>query len=98
EQGYASLLEIEKEFATDVFYKENTRTERDVRLAVDEFVEKGVNLVIGHSNIFGNHFIDLTEAYPEVHFIYTNGGIYNQSITSLNFNSHAMGFFGGMVA
>src|SRR5699024_4360777 len=62
EQGYASLLEIEKEFDTDVFYKESVRTEKDVRLAVDEFVEEGVNLVIGHSNIFGNHFTDLTEA------------------------------------
>lgn len=97
-KGYESLLEIEEKFNVDVFYKENITTEREIIAAVDQFVEDGVNLVIGHSNIFGSYFIDLSHAYPDVHFIYTNGAIYNNSVTSLNFNSHAMGFFGGMVA
>lgn len=97
-EGYQSLLAIEEEFDIDVFYKENIRTEREVRSAVEEFVQDGVNLIIGHSNIFGNYFVDITKTYPDVHFIYTNGAIYNQAVTSLNFNSHAMGFFGGMVA
>jgi len=96
--GYESLLEIEKEFNTDVFYHEDIRTEKEVILAVDEFVKDGVNLVIGHGNFYGDYFVDITETYPDVHFVYTNGAIYNRSVTSLNFNSHAMGFFGGMVA
>ena len=98
EKGYEGLLEIEKKFRTDVFYKENIRNESEISRAVDEFVRNGVNLVIGHGNIYGSHFAELTKAYPEVHFVYMNGDIYNSGITSLNLNSHALGFFGGMVA
>ena len=29
---------------------------------------------------------------------FSNGGYFDENITSLNFNSHAMGFFGGLVA
>lgn len=97
-KGYQSLLEIGEKFDIDVFYKENIRTEEEVIAAVDELVKEGVNLIIGHSNLFGNYFVDITETYPDVHFVYTNGAIYNQAVTSLNFNSHAMGFFSGMIA
>lgn len=96
--GYQGLLEIENEFNTDIFYQEDVQTETEVRRAVGEFVQDGVNLIIGHGNSYGNHFVDISEEYPDVHFVYTNGGVYNDSVTSLNFNSHAMGFFGGMVA
>lgn len=97
-KGYQGLLEIGEKFDIDVFYRENVRTEEEVRTAVDELVKEGVNLIIGHSNLFGNYFVDITETYPDVHFVYTNGAIYNQTVTSLNFNSHAMGFFSGMIA
>lgn len=97
-KGYKGLLKIEEEFDIDVFYKENIRTEEEVIRAVDDLVKEGVNLIIGHSNLFGNYFVDITETYPDVHFVYTNGAIYNQSVTSLNFNAHAMGFFSGMIA
>ena len=98
EKGYDGLLAIEKEFNTNVFYKENVQKENDIIQAVDEFVNEGVNLIIGHGNSYGHHFVDLTKTYPEVHFIYMNGDLYNPKVTSLNFDSNAMGFFGGMVA
>lgn len=98
ETGYQGLLDIEKKFNTDVFYKENVRGEGEVARTVDEFVQEGVNLVIGHGNSYGSHFVDLTKTYPDVHFVYMNGDMYNSSVTSLNFNAHALGFFGGMVA
>ncbi|RKQ18874.1 BMP family ABC transporter substrate-binding protein [Oceanobacillus bengalensis] len=98
EKGYEGLREIEKEFNTDVFYKENIDTETEIINAVDEFVQDGVNLIFGHSSMYGNYFNDLAKYYPDVHFVYFNGGIYRDNVTSLNFNSHAMGFFGGMIA
>lgn len=98
ESGYKGLVRIGEEYDTDVFYKENTRTEEEVKRAVDEFVRKGVNLVFGHGSMYGDHFAELSRYYPDVHFVYFNGGIHRQNITSLNFNAHAMGFFGGMVA
>ncbi|RLL45509.1 BMP family ABC transporter substrate-binding protein [Oceanobacillus piezotolerans] len=97
-KGYEGLIKIENKYDIDVFYKENVDTEEEIRNAVDEFAEDGVNLVFGHSNIYGDAFTDLSKYYPDIHFVYFNGEITNDNVTSLNFNAHAMGFFGGMVA
>lgn len=97
-KGYAGLLEIGNTYDVDVFYKEDITTEQQVVNTVEEFVQDGVNLIFGHSSIYGKYFVDIAESYPDVHFVYFNGGYVSDNVTSLNFDSHAMGFFGGMVA
>ncbi|WP_342742156.1 BMP family ABC transporter substrate-binding protein [Virgibacillus siamensis] len=97
-QGYKGLLNINKEFDVEVFYKENIKTKQQVIEAVDELAKDGVNLIFGHSNTYGKYFVELAPSYPEIHFVYFNGGQFGEDVTSLNFNSHAMGFFAGMVA
>jgi transcriptional activator of comK gene len=98
EKGYAGLTAIGETYNVDVFYEENIVTEQDVIRAVDNFVYDGVNLIFGHSSIYGRHFADIAENYPDVHFVYFNGGYFAENVTSLNFNAHAMGFFAGMTA
>ncbi|MBM7571523.1 transcriptional activator of comK gene [Aquibacillus albus] len=97
-KGYKGLIEIKDEFDVDVYFKENVKTQQEVNRAVEEFSNQGVNLIFGHSNIYGKMFESISDAYPDIHFVYFNGGYYNTNLTSLNFSSHAMGFFGGMVA
>ncbi|WP_099157183.1 BMP family ABC transporter substrate-binding protein [Virgibacillus ndiopensis] len=97
-KGYKGLLSISEEFDVDVYFKEGIKTQQDVTDAVDEFVNNGVNLIFGHSSTYGKYFVDISEAYPDVQFVYFNGGYSAKNVTSLNFNSHAMGFFGGMIA
>jgi len=97
-KGYKGLMAIEKQFNTDVYYKEEVKTMQEVRDAVDELVEDGVNLIFGHSAKYGKFFEEISKVYPEVHFVYYNGGQFTENVTSLNFNSHAMGFFAGMLA
>ena len=97
-KGYEGLRQIEEKFDVDVYYKENNTTEKDVLHSVDEFVKNGVNLIFGHGNIYGSYFQEIEELYPDVHFVYFNGGYSNEHVTSLNFNGHAMGFFSGMIA
>ncbi|MGP4106671.1 BMP family ABC transporter substrate-binding protein [Virgibacillus sp. L01] len=97
-KGYQGLLEIEEEFNVDVYFKEGVQTEQEIAKAVDELVNQGVNLIFGHSSTYGKYFKDISTAYPDVHFVYFNGGEFGEDLTSLNFNSHAMGFFGGMIA
>ncbi|MEC2158639.1 BMP family ABC transporter substrate-binding protein [Virgibacillus halodenitrificans] len=97
-KGYKGLMAIQKRENVDVYYKENIYTENDVALAVNEFVENGVNLIFGHSNSFGKYFKEIASDYPDVHFVYFNGNIHSDNLTSLKFNGEAMGFFGGMVA
>ncbi|GGJ95335.1 transcriptional activator protein med [Lentibacillus kapialis] len=97
-KGYEGLMAIEKQFNTEVYYKEDVKTQQEVRDAVDELVKNGVNLIYGHSAVYGKFFEEISNVYPEVHFVYFNGGQFTKNVTSLNFNSHAMGFFAGMLA
>src|SRR5690625_108838 len=98
QKGYKGLEEIKNEFDVNVLYEENIRTESETIAAVDQLIHNGANLIFGHGNHYGRFFVDVAEGYPDVHFVYFNGGYFNDHVTSMNFNSYAMGFFGGMVA
>ncbi len=98
EKGLAGLTAIGDNYDVNIFYEENVMTQQDIIRAVDEFVNDGVNLIFGHSSIYGRHFAEVAKNYPNVHFVYFNGGYFADNVTSLNFNAHAMGFFAGMTA
>ncbi|WP_255437576.1 BMP family ABC transporter substrate-binding protein [Thalassobacillus sp. CUG 92003] len=98
EQGYQGLLNIKEEYGVSVYFKEGIKNQQQTNKAVKEFVDNGVNVVFGHSSTYGNHFKELEQVYPEVHFIYFNGGYSSDNVSSVNFTGTAMGFFGGMVA
>jgi transcriptional activator of comK gene len=97
-KGYKGLLKIQSKFNIDVFYKEGINSKIETELGVRDFVSKGVNLIFGHGSDYAEHFDELAEDYPDVHFIAVNGNAKKGNVTSLNFEGHAMGFFGGMVA
>ncbi|WP_028782043.1 BMP family ABC transporter substrate-binding protein [Thalassobacillus devorans] len=98
QKGYKGLLKIKEEYDVDVYFKEGIKNQSDVNKAVDELVNKGVNVIFGHSSIYGEYFKSIHEDFPEVHFVYFNGGYSAENVTSLNFSADAMGFFGGVVA
>ncbi|MUK90587.1 BMP family ABC transporter substrate-binding protein [Ornithinibacillus sp. L9] len=98
EKGYKGLLNIKEKYEVDVEYKEEVITEEEIKETVEEFARDGVNLIFGHSSTYGKPFFELSNEYPDVHFVYFNGTYYNDNVTSLTFNSHAMGFFAGMLA
>ncbi len=97
-KGYTGLLGIQSSFGNDVFYKEHMDSEEVVRKAVKEFNERGVNLIFGHGDEYAQYFNNIGEEYPHIHFVCFNGDAKANNVTSLNFEAHAMGFFGGMVA
>lgn len=97
-KGYLGLLDIKEELGVDVYFKQHIQNKEAAQKAVEEFSNEGVNLVFGHGSSFGKYFDELQEEYPDIHFIFFNGNDRGENITSLNFDSHAMGFFGGMVA
>lgn len=98
EKGFQGLLAIGKDFDVSVYFKENIQTQEETLETVKKFVNDGVNLIFGHSNIYGKYFSEIAQEYPNVHFVYFNGGYFDDNLTSLNLNSQAMGFFSGMVA
>lgn len=98
EKGYDGLLEIGQVYDVNVYTKEKVITKEDIIKAVDEFVYNGVNLIFGHSNHYGRFFVEIADDYPDVHFVYFNGGTFKKGVTSLNFNFHPSGFLSGMIA
>ncbi|WP_017754624.1 BMP family ABC transporter substrate-binding protein [Calidifontibacillus oryziterrae] len=97
-KGYKGLLKIQSELNADVYYKENIKTRDAVKQALAEFDDQGVTLVFGHGSEYGLFFKEFHSLYPHIEFIYFNGEFVADNVTSIKFNSYAMGFFGGMVA
>jgi len=97
-KGYKGMLKIQSKFHVNVYYKEGMNSEEVVERAVREFEQKGVNLIFGHGEEYAEYFNKLSEKYPNIQFVSFNGDAKASNTTSLNFNSYAMGFFGGMVA
>lgn len=97
-KGYKGLLKIQSEFGVDVFYKEGMNEEQKIRSAIEEFQENEVNLIFGHGSEYANYFNNISKEFPDIHFVLFNGKAVGENVTSLNFEAHAMGFFGGMVA
>ncbi|OEH91685.1 BMP family ABC transporter substrate-binding protein [Bacillus solimangrovi] len=98
DKGYKGLLKIQSDLGVDVYYKENIKTIAMAEKAIKEFQEKGVSLVFGHGIEYGPIFIAFQDKYPDIQFVYFNGDETADNVVSIKFNSHAMGFFGGMVA
>jgi len=97
--GYKGIQHIEDKYTdVEIYYEENIETEEDVLQAVDDFAKKGVNLLFGHSSNYGKYFVDIASYYPDIHFVYFNGGYTSDNVTSLNVNVHALGFFAGLLA
>lgn len=98
QKGYKGLLEIEKKLGVDIEVIEDVSTEAELSKAVSDLVDEGTNLIFGHSSNYGEAFYNLSQTYTDIHFVYFNGNYYRNNLTSMNFNSHGMGFFAGMIA
>lgn len=97
-KGYKGLLRIQSEFDAEVFYKEGMDNEENVTDAIREFADKDITLIFGHGSEYASWFNKLAPKYPDIHFVCFNGDVTGDNVTSLNFKSDAMGFFGGMIA
>jgi transcriptional activator of comK gene len=98
-KGYKGILKIKSNFNVDVYYnKEGIKTEASIEEAVKELSHKGVNLIFGHGKEYANTFNMLAPSYPSIHFVSFNGDANKKNTTSLSFDGHAMGYFGGMLA
>jgi transcriptional activator of comK gene len=97
-KGYKGLLRIQSVFNVEVFYKEEVNNQEKTLTAIKEFADKGVNLIFGHGSEYASWFNSIAKDYKDIHFVCFNGDVRGDNVTSLNFKSNAMGFFGGMVA
>lgn len=98
QKGYEGLIQIKEKYDIDVFYEENIQTKLQVLQAVENYSRQGIDLIFGHSSLYGRLFAQIAHEYPNIHFIYFNDHYVADNLTSINFNSLAMGFFSGMIA
>lgn len=73
-------------------------SQSEVKSAVKEFDQKGVNPVFGHGSEYAEYFNEISKDCPKLHFVSFNADAKNANTRSFNFKAHAMGFFGGIVA
>ncbi|MFN7251797.1 MAG: BMP family ABC transporter substrate-binding protein [Anaerobacillus sp.] len=97
-KGYEGLLRVHSNLNIEVLYKEEISTREKAEVAIEEFIDAGVNLIFGHGQMYGPFFMELKDNYPHVHFITFNADVQGDNITSLHFEGYSMGFFAGMLA
>ncbi|WP_203364183.1 BMP family ABC transporter substrate-binding protein [Bacillus sp. REN10] len=97
-KGYKGMMKIQSQYGSEIFYKEGIDSQALVERAVEEFDHKGVTLVFGHGSEYADYFNKIAPEYPNMHFVSFNGDAKEKNTTSLKFEAHAMGFFGGMTA
>ncbi len=97
-KGYKGLLQVKDQFETEVFYREEIKSKEQVLEAVHQFKKDGVNLVFGHGQIYAPIFQEIKADFPNLHFVSFNGIVSGDGITSVHFDSYAMGYFAGVLA
>ncbi|ARK31496.1 BMP family ABC transporter substrate-binding protein [Halalkalibacter krulwichiae] len=97
-KGYQGLLNIHSNLNVEVMFKEDMNTEPKVKNAIEDFVKEEVELVFGHGRYYADLFTEIAPLYPDVHFVSFNGEVEGDNVTSLHFDSYAMGYFAGMIA
>ncbi|WLD94902.1 BMP family ABC transporter substrate-binding protein [Alkalihalobacillus sp. AL-G] len=97
-KGYKGLLQVKNRFDTTVFYREEIKSKQQVTEAVTEFEKDGVNLVFGHGKIYASIFQTIKADFPDIHFVSFNGKVSGDGITSIHFDSYAMGYFAGVLS
>ncbi|ERN52937.1 BMP family ABC transporter substrate-binding protein [Alkalihalophilus marmarensis] len=96
-KGYQGLLTIHSTLDVHVDFREEVNSKVDVINGINDFIEQDINLIFGHGQIYADYFSQLSEDYPDVHFVSFNGEVTGENVTNLEFDSYAMGFFAGMV-
>ncbi|WP_349410245.1 BMP family ABC transporter substrate-binding protein [Pseudalkalibacillus sp. SCS-8] len=97
-KGYKGLLKVKEEFDNKVFYREEVKSKAQVLKAVREFQENEVNLIYGHGKLYAPIFMEIKSEFPDIHFVSFNGKVSGKGITSVHFDSYAMGYFAGIIS
>lgn len=97
-KGYQGILRVQSSLDVEVLMKEDVRSKPDIEETVLSFVEDGAGLIIGHSHLYADVFMDLKDQFQDIHFVSFNGEVEGDNITSLHFDGYAMGYFAGVLA
>ena len=58
---------IDRVYNVDVYYKEGIDNDAAIKMAVEDFHKKGVNLIYGHGSEYEKAFNEICKDYPDIH-------------------------------
>lgn len=95
--AYEGLVKAEKELGVQTSYAENCQP-ADMEAILTDYASQGYNLIIGHSFMFGDPAMSVSERYPDVHFAITEGTVGSDNVASYNIGTHELAYLCGVLA
>jgi basic membrane lipoprotein Med (substrate-binding protein (PBP1-ABC) superfamily) len=94
-----SREDIEKEFEINIPFVENIPDDAGkIKPAVERYIQRGYNIIIGSSYGYSDAFKDLAEKHPDVAFIDISGTQHGPNLGSVYGRTYESQFLCGMVA
>lgn len=92
-------LKLEEALSVETTYAENIPEDTTkVRQAIDLFVNRGYNIIIGTSYGYGDAFLDAAKQYPEVAFLNAAGATNYENLESFYARTYEGWYLAGMMA
>jgi len=90
---------LEKQLGVDITYTENIPEETTkVRQAIDLYVQRGYNIIIGTSYGYGDAFLEASKEYPHVAFLNAAGDTNSRNLESFYVRTYQGWYLAGMIA
>lgn len=90
---------LEKELGMKISYSENIPEETTkVRQAIDLYVQRGYNIIVGTSYGYGDAFLEGAKAYPDVAFLNAAGETNWRNLESFYVRTYQGWYLAGMIA
>lgn len=95
--AYEGLKKAEEELGVQTAYAENCQP-ADMEAILTDYAAQGYDLIIGHSFMFGDPAIAVSERFPETHFAIVEGAVGNETVASYNIGTHESAYLCGILA
>lgn len=88
--AYKGMLQIEDQFQVEAELMSDIRSEAQTRGIIDQAVQKGVKIIIGHGREYEKSFDKAAAAYPDIQFAHLNGEAKRNNHTAYKYNQNSI--------
>ncbi|OES43863.1 BMP family ABC transporter substrate-binding protein [Domibacillus iocasae] len=88
--AYKGMLQIEDQFPVEAELVSEIRSEVQMREIIDQAVQRGVKVIIGHGREYARPFDEAAADYPDVQFAHLNGEAKRNNHTAYTYNQNSI--------
>ncbi|MBP3950421.1 BMP family ABC transporter substrate-binding protein [Bacillus suaedae] len=98
--AYKGQLKIQEQFpiAVELFSEIDTTNKTQLEKIVDDAVNSGTDVIIGHGREFSDLFIEIAPSYQEVHFVTVHGWLKHSNQAVYTFDHAELEYFASLAA